>query len=183
MSRFFLLPLCRRLGWDKWDISFPYNWTTPWFYGDMYQFVREHQLEGLKPDLWKPKMIHKLIRAKNLLESIPGLTAATAKTVWTNVASCRLTNGHKDLSWMAIQGGLPLRSFMHVHNLCTTRYCHGAPSRRKHFAHLSGVSFCTGNSKTLFPGGDYHTTRYFMDCSLASHCWGNPRGLMPYKLF
>ncbi|CAJ0917023.1 unnamed protein product [Ranitomeya imitator] len=52
MSRFFLL--WRQLGWDKWDSSYLYNWTTPWFYGDVVRFVGEHQLEGLKPDLWKP---------------------------------------------------------------------------------------------------------------------------------
>ncbi|KAM4748998.1 LOW QUALITY PROTEIN: uncharacterized protein WCC33_006413 [Rhinophrynus dorsalis] len=42
MSRFFLLPLWRGLGWDKWDSSIPYNWTTPWFYLDVSKFVREH---------------------------------------------------------------------------------------------------------------------------------------------
>ncbi|KAM4034628.1 uncharacterized protein ACNLHF_021291 [Anomaloglossus baeobatrachus] len=127
MSRFFLLPLWRRLGWDKWDSSFPYNWTTPWFYGDVVRFVREHQLEGLKPDLWKPKTIHKLIRAKDEMENIPGLHHDTLETVWTNVSSAGLTNGHKDLSWMAIQGGLPVRSFMHARNLCKTRYCPRCP--------------------------------------------------------
>ncbi|KAM4012599.1 LOW QUALITY PROTEIN: uncharacterized protein ACNLHF_004704, partial [Anomaloglossus baeobatrachus] len=127
MSRFFLLPLWRRLGWDKWDSSFPYNWTAPWFYGDVVRFVREHQLEGLKPDLWKPKTIHKLIRAKDEMENIPGLHHDTLETVWTNVSSAGLTNGHKDLSWMAIQGGLPVRSFMHARNLCKTRYCPRCP--------------------------------------------------------
>ncbi|KAM4019390.1 LOW QUALITY PROTEIN: uncharacterized protein ACNLHF_000095 [Anomaloglossus baeobatrachus] len=127
MSRFFLLPLWRRLGWDKWDSSFPYNWTTPWFYGDVVRFVKEHQLEGLKPDLWKPKTIHKLIRAKDEMENIPGLHHDTLETVWTNVSSAGLTNGHKDLSWMAIQGGLPVRSFMHARNLCKTRYCPRCP--------------------------------------------------------
>ncbi|KAM4012169.1 uncharacterized protein ACNLHF_005233, partial [Anomaloglossus baeobatrachus] len=127
MSRFFLLPLWRRIGWDKWDSSFPYNWTAPWFYGDVVRFVREHQLEGLKPDLWKPKTIHKLIRAKDEMENIPGLHHDTLETVWTNVSSAGLTNGHKDLSWMAIQGGLPVRSFMHARNLCKTRYCPRCP--------------------------------------------------------
>ncbi|KAM4723122.1 LOW QUALITY PROTEIN: uncharacterized protein WCC33_009346 [Rhinophrynus dorsalis] len=42
MSRFFLLPLWRGLGWDKWDSSIPCNWTTPWFYLDVSKFVREH---------------------------------------------------------------------------------------------------------------------------------------------
>ncbi|XP_063819286.1 uncharacterized protein LOC135057325 [Pseudophryne corroboree] len=123
MSRFFLLPLWRNLGWDKWDSSIPYNWNTPWFYLDVSKFVREHQLEGVKPDLWKSKTIYKLIRAKDDLEPIPGLPSATAKQVWENVASKRLTNRHKDLSWMAIQGGLPLRSFMHSRNLCRYRHC------------------------------------------------------------
>ncbi|CAJ0966526.1 unnamed protein product [Ranitomeya imitator] len=127
MSRFFLLPLWRRLGWDKWDSSYPYNWTTPWFYGDVVRFVGEHQLEGLKPDLWKTKTIHKLIRAKDDVEDIIGLHQDTLETVWTNVSSDRLTNGHKDLSWMAIQGGLPVRSFMHARNLCKTRYCPRCP--------------------------------------------------------
>ncbi|XP_056430808.1 uncharacterized protein LOC130369495 [Hyla sarda] len=123
MSCLFLLPHWKRIGWDKWDSSIPYNWHTSWFYGDVVRFIGEHQLEGLKPDLWKPKTFYKLIRAKDLLELVPGLPKATAETVWDNVASARLTDGHNDLLWMAIQGGLSLRSFMHVHGLCKTRYC------------------------------------------------------------
>ncbi|CAJ0917025.1 unnamed protein product [Ranitomeya imitator] len=38
-----------------------------------------------------------------------------------------LTNGQKDLSWMAIQGRLLVRSFMHARNLCKTRYCPRCP--------------------------------------------------------
>ncbi|XP_069801854.1 uncharacterized protein [Dendropsophus ebraccatus] len=136
MSRLFLLPLWRGLSWDKWDSSIPYNWHTPWFYGGVVKFVREHQLEGLKPDLWKPKTVHKLIRAQDSMELVPGLAAATAETVWTNVASAKLTNGHKDLSWMAIQGGLPLRSFMHARNLCKTRYCPRCPFVEETSSHL-----------------------------------------------
>ncbi|XP_075684331.1 uncharacterized protein LOC142652566 [Rhinoderma darwinii] len=136
MSRYFLLPLWRGFGWDKWDSSFPYNWHAPWFYGDVVRFVREHQLEGLKPDLWKPKTIHKHIRAKDSLESVPGLHADTLETVWTNVSSGRLTNGHKDISWMAIQGGLPLRSFMHARNLCKTRYCPRCPFTEETSLHI-----------------------------------------------
>ncbi|XP_002935172.2 uncharacterized protein LOC100495801 [Xenopus tropicalis] len=123
MSRFFLLPLWRSLGWDKWDSSYPYNWNTPWFYLDVTKFVREHQLEEVKPDLWKPKTIHKLIRAKDAMESIPGLPADTVKVVWGNVSSDSLSNKHKDMSWMAIRGGLPLRTFMHARNLCRYRHC------------------------------------------------------------
>ncbi|KAM4772404.1 uncharacterized protein WCC33_004109 [Rhinophrynus dorsalis] len=63
MSHFFLLPLWRGLGWERWDSSIPYNWTTPWFYQDVGRFVRENQLEGVKPELWTPKVIYKLIRA------------------------------------------------------------------------------------------------------------------------
>ncbi|KAM4690226.1 LOW QUALITY PROTEIN: uncharacterized protein WCC33_017639 [Rhinophrynus dorsalis] len=112
----------RGLGWNKWDSSIPYNWTTPWFYLDVSKFVREHQLEGVKPDLWTPKVIHKLIRAKDTME-ISGLPDATAETVWKNVASSRLTNRHKDIAWMTIQGGLPLRTFMHARGLCRYRHC------------------------------------------------------------
>lgn len=61
-------------------------------------------MEGHKPNLWKPKTNHKLIRANNLMESIPGLSAATAEIAWTYVASCRIINEHKDLWWIAIQG-------------------------------------------------------------------------------
>ncbi|KAM4702896.1 LOW QUALITY PROTEIN: uncharacterized protein WCC33_011438 [Rhinophrynus dorsalis] len=123
MSRFFLLPLWRGLGWERWDSSIPYNWTTPWFYQDVGRFVRENQLEGVKPELWTPKVIYKLIRAKDIIETISGLPAATSKMVWQNLSSGRLTNRHKDTAWMAIQGGLSLRSFMHARNLCRYRHC------------------------------------------------------------
>ncbi|XP_073478657.1 uncharacterized protein [Aquarana catesbeiana] len=123
MSRFFLLPLWRTLGWDKWDSSIPYNWDTPWYYLDTFKFIKELGLHGVKPDLWKPKTIHKLIRASDIVETVPGLPSATCKVVWRNVSSKRLTNRHKDLAWMAIQGGLPLRTFMHARNLCRYRHC------------------------------------------------------------
>ncbi|XP_018417154.1 PREDICTED: uncharacterized protein LOC108791230 [Nanorana parkeri] len=123
MSRFFLLPLWRTLGWDKWDSSVPYNWDTPWFYLDTFKFIREHGLHGVKPDLWKPKTIYKLMRAKDTVEIVPGLPLDTCKFVWRSVSSKRLTNRHKDLAWMAIQGGLPVRTFMHTRNLCRHRHC------------------------------------------------------------
>ncbi|KAM5193702.1 uncharacterized protein ACMZJ9_018664 [Mantella aurantiaca] len=123
MSRFFLLPLWRSLGWDKWDSSVPYNWDTPWFYLETFKFIKDNELHGVKPDLWKPKTIHKLIRAKDTMESVPGLPSDTCKYIWRNVSSKRLTNLHKDLAWMAIQGGLPTRTFMHARNLCRYRHC------------------------------------------------------------
>ncbi|KAM5193799.1 uncharacterized protein ACMZJ9_019617 [Mantella aurantiaca] len=123
MSRFFLLPLWRSLGWDKWDSSVPYNWDTPWFYLETFKFIKDNELHGVKPDLWKPKTIHKLIRAKDTMESVHGLPSDTCKYIWRNVSSKRLTNRHKDLAWMAIQGGLPTRTFMHARNLCRYRHC------------------------------------------------------------
>ncbi|KAM4663572.1 LOW QUALITY PROTEIN: uncharacterized protein O3C94_011840 [Discoglossus pictus] len=116
MSHFFLLPLWRGLGWDKWDSSFPYNWTTPWFYQDVVLFVKEHQHQSNKPDLWTAKVIYK---SKDIIESVVGLPSRTAETVWDNVSSKILTNRHKDTAWMAIQGGLPLRQFMHARGLCS----------------------------------------------------------------
>ncbi|KAM4675847.1 uncharacterized protein O3C94_008459 [Discoglossus pictus] len=123
MTHFFLLPLWRGVGWDRWDSSFPYNWTTPWFYQDVVKFVREHQLQSIKPDLWTPKVIYKLLCSNDIMESVDGLPAKTAETVWDNVSSKRLTNRHKDTAWMAIQGGLPLRQFMHARGLCRYRHC------------------------------------------------------------
>ncbi|KAM5138176.1 LOW QUALITY PROTEIN: uncharacterized protein ACMZJ9_016764 [Mantella aurantiaca] len=58
MSRFFLLPLWRSLGWDKWDSSVPYNWDTPWFYLETFKFIKDNELHRVKPDLWKPKTMH-----------------------------------------------------------------------------------------------------------------------------
>ncbi|KAM5152703.1 LOW QUALITY PROTEIN: uncharacterized protein ACMZJ9_010829 [Mantella aurantiaca] len=116
------LPLWRSLGWDKWDSSVPYNWDTPWFYLETFMFIKDNELQ-VKPDLWKPKTIHKLIRAKDTMESVPGLPSDTCKYIWRNVSSKRLTNRHKDLAWMAIQGGLPTRTFMHARNLCRYRHC------------------------------------------------------------
>ncbi|XP_044155447.1 uncharacterized protein LOC122942017 [Bufo gargarizans] len=192
MSRFFLLPLWRGLGWDKWDSSIPYNWLAPWFYGDVVRFVREHQLEGLKPDLWKPKTIHKLIRAKDMVESIPGIQDDTVETVWTNVSSNRLTNGHKDLSWMAIQGGLPIRSFMHAHNLCKTRYCPRCPFVEETSYHLFWeCPFAQRLLDTLEHELKDSVPRkqpamHFgavWTISWDSYCWSHPGGLAPYELF
>ncbi|KAM9330996.1 uncharacterized protein PAF06_019337 [Gastrophryne carolinensis] len=123
MSRFFLLRVWRKLGRAKWDTSMPYAWDLPWFYKDAEDFISEHQLAGVKPDLWRPKVIYKLIRAKDDIELIPGLPEDTCKFVWKNVSSKHLTNRHKDLAWQAIQGGLPVRSFLHARGLINYRHC------------------------------------------------------------
>lgn len=46
-------------------------------------------------------------------------------------------NGHKDLAWMAIQEGLPLRTFMHARGLCNTRHCSRCPLVEETPLHLS----------------------------------------------
>ncbi|XP_075142358.1 uncharacterized protein LOC142217927 [Leptodactylus fuscus] len=175
MSYLFLLPLWRRLRWDKWDSSVPYNWTIPWYYRDVTRFVREHQLEGLKPDLWKPKTVHKLIRAKNTMEEIPGLAAGSAEVVWRNVSSDQLINGHKNMSWMAIQGGLAVRAFMHARNLSKTRNCPRSPFKKETTHHLYWeCPFAQGllpwklNCRTLCPGATFLTIQCFMACSRES---------------
>ncbi|KAM4663571.1 LOW QUALITY PROTEIN: uncharacterized protein O3C94_011839 [Discoglossus pictus] len=126
MSRFFLLPLWRGFGW-----------TTPWFYQDVVKFVREHQLQSIKPHLWTPKVIYKLLRSKDIMESVDGLPAKTAETVWDNVSSKRMTNRHKDTARMAIEGGLPLRQFMLARGLCRYRHCPRGSSKQSEPARAS----------------------------------------------
>ncbi|KAM9311824.1 uncharacterized protein PAF06_009687 [Gastrophryne carolinensis] len=123
MSRFFLLRVWRKFGWAKWDSSVPYAWNLPWFYKDVEDFILEQQLAGVKADLWKPKTVYRLIRAKDKTEPILGLPLDTCRFVWKNVSSRRLSNQHKDLAWQAIQGGLPIRTFMHDRGLSRYRHC------------------------------------------------------------
>ncbi|KAM9316078.1 uncharacterized protein PAF06_007036 [Gastrophryne carolinensis] len=123
MSRFFLLRVWRKFGWAKWDSSVPYAWNLPWFYKDVEDFILEQQLAGVKADLWKPKTVYRLIRAKDETEPILGLPLDTCRFVWKNVSSRRLSNQHKDLAWQAIQGGLPIRTFMHDRGLSRYRHC------------------------------------------------------------
>ncbi|KAJ1212636.1 hypothetical protein NDU88_000291 [Pleurodeles waltl] len=123
MARFFLLPTWRRLGWAEWDSSVPYNWETPWFYKEVEKFIKEHGPAAPAPTQWTPKIIHRQIRARDVSEPIGALPSATADHVWRNVASKRLTNQHKDIAWMAIQGGLPVRAFMHARGLNRYKSC------------------------------------------------------------
>ncbi|KAM9316586.1 LOW QUALITY PROTEIN: uncharacterized protein PAF06_007630 [Gastrophryne carolinensis] len=122
LSHFFLLCVWRKLGWAK-DSSVPYAWNLPWFYKDIEDFILEHQLAGVKADLWKPKTVYRLIRAKDETEPILGLPLDTCRFEWKNVSSRRLPNQHKDLAWQAIQGGLPMRTFMHDRGLSRYRHC------------------------------------------------------------
>ncbi|KAJ1112558.1 hypothetical protein NDU88_000820 [Pleurodeles waltl] len=123
MARFFLLPTWRRLGWAEWDSAVPYNWETPWFYKEVEKFIKEHGPVAPAPMQWTPKIIHRQIRARDVSEPIGALPSATADHVWRNVASKRLTNQHKDFAWMAIQGGLPVRAFMHARGLNRYKSC------------------------------------------------------------
>ncbi|XP_078528939.1 uncharacterized protein LOC144806451 [Lissotriton helveticus] len=127
--RFFLLPVWRRLGWDKWENAVTFNWDLPWYYREVEKFVGEFGLNCVIPCLWKPRTIRKLIRTRDTTEPVSGLPPATAAHVWGNVSSPSLTNRHKDIAWMSVKGGLPVRSFMHSRGLCPHRNCpRGCPT-------------------------------------------------------
>ncbi|KAJ1167540.1 hypothetical protein NDU88_007931 [Pleurodeles waltl] len=127
--RFFLLPVWRRLGWDKWENATMFNWDLPWYYKEIEKFVVEFGLKCVTPSLWKPRTIHRLIRSMDTTEPVSDLPPATATRVWENVSSPSLTNRHKDIAWMAVKGGLPVRSFMHSRGLCPHRECQrGCPA-------------------------------------------------------
>lgn len=61
LASFFCLPR---------DSSYPYSWDISWYYYDLLKFVRECQLERPKHKLSNPNTIYKLVRVKDLLESI-----------------------------------------------------------------------------------------------------------------
>ncbi|XP_078528101.1 uncharacterized protein LOC144807961 [Lissotriton helveticus] len=127
--RFFLLLVWRRLGWDKWENAVTFNWDLPWYYREVEKFVGEFGLNCVTPCLWKPKTIRKLIRTRDTTEAVSDLPPATATHVWGNVSSPSLTNRHKDIAWMSVKGGLPVRSFMHSRGLCPHRNCpRGCPA-------------------------------------------------------
>ncbi|KAJ1135194.1 hypothetical protein NDU88_001639 [Pleurodeles waltl] len=53
--RFFLLPIWRRLGWDKWENAAMFNSDLPWYYKEIEKFVVEFGLNCVTPSLWKPR--------------------------------------------------------------------------------------------------------------------------------
>ncbi|KAJ1197973.1 hypothetical protein NDU88_001817 [Pleurodeles waltl] len=63
------------------------------------------------------------IHVQDISEPIGTLPSATADHVWEYNASKRLTNLHKGIAWMAIQGGLPVRAFMHARGLNQYKSC------------------------------------------------------------
>ncbi|KAJ1169370.1 hypothetical protein NDU88_001263 [Pleurodeles waltl] len=85
--RFFLLPVWRRLGWDKWENATMFNWDLPWYYKEIEKFVVEFGLNCVTPSLWKPRTIHRLIRSRDTTEPVSDLPPATATRVWENVSS------------------------------------------------------------------------------------------------
>ncbi|KAJ1214462.1 hypothetical protein NDU88_002081 [Pleurodeles waltl] len=97
----------------------PHGFTKKWR-SSSRSTVRRHQprRSGLQRS-----SIHRQIRARDVSEPIGALPSATADHVWRNVASKRLTNQHKDIAWLAIQGGLPVRAFMHARGLNRYKSC------------------------------------------------------------
>ncbi|KAJ1166946.1 hypothetical protein NDU88_007339 [Pleurodeles waltl] len=79
--RFFLLPVWRRLGWEKWENATMFNWDLPWYYKEIEKFAVEFGLNCVTPSLWKPRTIHRLIRARDTTEPVSGLPPATATRV------------------------------------------------------------------------------------------------------
>ncbi|KAJ1135192.1 hypothetical protein NDU88_001637 [Pleurodeles waltl] len=53
--RIFLLPIWRRLGWDKWENATMFNSDLPWYYKEIEKFVVEFGLNCVTPSLWKPR--------------------------------------------------------------------------------------------------------------------------------
>ncbi|KAJ1126465.1 hypothetical protein NDU88_004872 [Pleurodeles waltl] len=76
--RFFLLPVWRRLGWDKCENATMFNWDLPWYYKEIEKFVVEFGLYCVTPSLWKPRTIHRLIRSRDTTEPVSDLPPATA---------------------------------------------------------------------------------------------------------
>ncbi|KAJ1166963.1 hypothetical protein NDU88_007356 [Pleurodeles waltl] len=79
--RFFLLPVWRRLGWEKWENATMFNWDLPWYYKEIEKFVVEFGLNCVTPSLWKPRTIHRLIRSRDTREPMSDLPPATATRV------------------------------------------------------------------------------------------------------
>ncbi|KAJ1113368.1 hypothetical protein NDU88_001614 [Pleurodeles waltl] len=74
--RFFLLPVRRRLGWDKWENATMFNWDLPWYYKEIEKFVVEFGLNCVTP-----RTIHRLIRSRDTTEPVSDLPPATATRV------------------------------------------------------------------------------------------------------
>ncbi|KAJ1185214.1 hypothetical protein NDU88_002008 [Pleurodeles waltl] len=123
MACFFLLPSWRQHGWAEWESAVPYNWETPWFYKEVEKFIKEHSLLATALTQWTPKIVQRQISARDVSEPIGALPSATADHAWGNIASKHQTNHHKDITWMAIQGGLPIRAFMHAGGLNRYKSC------------------------------------------------------------
>ncbi|KAJ1110725.1 hypothetical protein NDU88_008073 [Pleurodeles waltl] len=123
MARFFLLPTWRWLGWAEWESAVPYNWETPWFYKEAEKFIKEHGLLATAPTQWTPNIVQRQIHASDVSKLIGALPSATADHVWGNVTSMRRTNHYKDIAWIAIQGGLPVRAFTHARGLNRYKSC------------------------------------------------------------
>ncbi|KAJ1169359.1 hypothetical protein NDU88_001252 [Pleurodeles waltl] len=49
---FFLLPVWRRLEWDKWETAIMFNWDLPWYYKEIEKFVVEFGLKCVTASLW-----------------------------------------------------------------------------------------------------------------------------------
>ncbi|KAJ1170263.1 hypothetical protein NDU88_002143 [Pleurodeles waltl] len=136
--RFFLLPVWRRLGWDEWENATMFNWDLPWYYKKIEKFVVEFGLNCVTPSLWKPRTIHRLIRSRDTTEPVSDLPPATATRVWENVSSPSLTNRHKDIAWMAVKGGLPVRSSCTAGACAHTENAQGDALQRKLHTICSG---------------------------------------------
>ncbi|KAJ1128175.1 hypothetical protein NDU88_006554 [Pleurodeles waltl] len=97
----------------------PLQLGNPMAYKEVEKFIKEFGLVVSTQTQWTPKIIQSQIRERD----VSALPSATADHVWENVTSKCLTNHHKDIAWMAIQGGLPVRAFMHARGLNRYKPC------------------------------------------------------------
>ncbi|OCT68824.1 hypothetical protein XELAEV_18040122mg [Xenopus laevis] len=112
MTRYVSGSVLRKHGLREVDLRKPVCFNSPWFYVRLERCIRRNNLNGISSELWcESKEIMKILKTRQEMEDVCGLTVSESKKVWENANSKFLVNRQKDLVWMSVHGCLHTRVF------------------------------------------------------------------------
>ncbi|CAH2327940.1 hypothetical protein XELAEV_18042324mg [Pelobates cultripes] len=112
----------KKFGLHELDRMKPYCFNIPWFYRKIEVCVKKYDLVNVSRDEWcETKRVFKLIRCKEEMLGIVGLSMEQSKEVWKRMNE--MVNRQRDVAWMSVHNILPTREFQHGRCLARSDVC------------------------------------------------------------
>ncbi|XP_067866275.1 uncharacterized protein [Heterodontus francisci] len=101
------------------------------------KFLQENTFDHQSIRQWSARNVLKALREKEMVDPVGWFPKQTAKVIWQNASSPKLSNKHQDVVWLVVRRALPVRSFLHAQSLAPSARCsRGGCGGEETVAHL-----------------------------------------------